>query len=147
MNNSERNWSKSWHYKLALLGGLNERDFDHDGEINICDYSRKVFWGIIRFIALFIVALFLVRMFFDFVGWIVAMITLGNVIEPYSIYAKFGFVIVLIVFATYILYKIDSVFSKIFDLFSRKEKINSPSFTSSLRESIKNKYCFYIKIK
>lgn len=33
----------SWHYKLAEIGNDNNKIWD--GDMSICQYSRKVFWG------------------------------------------------------------------------------------------------------
>lgn len=69
----------SWHYKLAKIG--NDNNNIYSGDLTICQYSRKVFWGGVLFLFLVVILLNLIVWLgtaaYEIIGTIVGFSALG----------------------------------------------------------------------
>lgn len=126
----------SWHYWLAKIG--NDNDDIYSGDLTICQYTRKVFWGGTLFLFICFMLLNLVvwigTALYQIIGAIAGFSALGP--ASYVLFGVFAFVS----FLTGLYFWSEYWKGKSKDLL----KAENTSFVAKSYKSYKDKICFKV---
>lgn len=131
----------TWHYELAVLGGLSEQRSTSD----ICEYMKHVALGVIYSILFILAIVGIGYMLISTCIWIYVWITIGHV-EPGVSVVVFVTILIIGILST-IVTGIVSAAHKCYKLYTSTKKL-TPLYDNFLKcayNSLKYKMCFKIE--
>ena len=129
----------SWHYSLAKIANNDQNIYD--GEMSICQYSRKVFWGgvLVAFLVTMLINIlvFVGTALYEILGAIVGFSALGP--ASYVLLGLFAFIGVC---------SVGYFLNKRWKAKSRELlKAENTSYVSKAYKSYKDKICFTVEFE